>query len=121
MPVQPAYSNRVVLCYHSKVERGYKMLYTINKSPLMFGNLKSVLTIAPAGDPILLYEDGVYAAAGGTASEDVIQQALERHSVYALQADLEARGLTSLVDGVQVIDYDGFVELVEQNHVAPWL
>ena len=60
------------------------MLYTVNKSPLMFGNLKSVLTIAPAGDPILLYEDGVYAAAEGTANEDVIQQALERHLVYAL-------------------------------------
>lgn len=28
------------------------MLYTINKSPLMFGNLKSVLRIAPSNDPI---------------------------------------------------------------------
>ena len=97
------------------------MLYTINKSPLMFGNLKSVLRIAPANEPILLYEDGVYAAIKGAASENVIQQALEQHPVYALQADLKARGLTSLVDGIQVIDYDGFVELVEQHHVVPWL
>jgi tRNA 2-thiouridine synthesizing protein B len=97
------------------------MLYTVNKSPLMFGNLRSVLRVAPAGEPILLYEDGVYAAAQGTASEELIQQALERHPVYALQADLEARGLASLVDGIQVIDYEGFVELVEQHHVVPWL
>ena len=97
------------------------MLYTVNKSPLMFGNLRSVLGIAPANEPILLYEDGVYAAARGTASEDLIKQALEQHPVYALQADLEARGLASLVDGIQVIDYDGFVELVEQHHVVPWL
>jgi tRNA 2-thiouridine synthesizing protein B len=97
------------------------MLYTVNKSPLMFGNLRSVLGVAPAGEPILLYEDGVYAAAQGTASEELIQQALERHPVYALQADLEARGLASLVDGIQVIDYEGFVELVEQHHVVPWL
>jgi len=100
------------------------MLYTINKSPLMFGNLKSVLRIAPAGDPILLYEDGVYAAVMGAASQDVIEQALGRHPVYALRADLEARGLVSLnslIDGIQVIDYGGFVELVEQHHVAPWL
>ena len=97
------------------------MLYTVNKSPLMFGNLRSVLRVAPAGEPILLYEDGVYAAAQGTASEELIQQALKRHPVYALQADLEARGLASLVDGIQVIDYDGFVELVEQHHVVPWL
>ena len=97
------------------------MLYTINKSPLMFGNLKSALRIVPSGDPILLYEDGVYAAVRGTASQDIVEQALEQHPVYALQADLEARGLVSLIDEVQVIDYDGFVELVEQHHVAPWL
>ena len=97
------------------------MLYTVNKSPLMFGNLKSLLRITPTDEPILLYEDGVYAAGEGTASEELIQQALERHPVYALQADLEARGLASLVDGIQVIDYEGFVELVEQHHVVPWL
>ena len=97
------------------------MLYTVNKSPLMFGNLKSVLGIASADDPILLYEDGVYAAARGAASEELVRQALEDHPVYALDADLEARGLVALIDGIQVIDYDGFVELVEQHHVVPWL
>jgi hypothetical protein len=35
--------------------------------------------------------------------------------------DLEARGLTILVEGIQIVDYDGFVELVEQHHVVPWL
>jgi tRNA 2-thiouridine synthesizing protein B len=97
------------------------MLYTVNKSPLMFGNLKSVLGIAPAGDSILLYEDGVYAAVQGTASEKLVRQALKDHPVYALEADLEARGMTALIDGIQLIDYDGFVELVEQHHVVPWL
>jgi len=97
------------------------MLYTVNKSPLMFGNLESVLRVAPSGEPILLYEDGVYAAAAGAASEDLIIQALGDHPVYALKADLEARGLARLVDGIQVVDYDGFVELVEQHHVVPWL
>lgn len=97
------------------------MLYTINKSPLMFGNLKSALRIAPADEPILLYEDGVFAAAAGAASEDLIRQALQHHPVYALKADLEARGVRSLVDGVQIVDYQGFVELVEQHNVTPWL
>jgi tRNA 2-thiouridine synthesizing protein B len=97
------------------------MLYTVNKSPLMFGNLKSVLGIAPEGDPILLYEDGVYAAVAGAASEGLTKQALKQHPVYALQADIEARGLTRLVDGTEIIDYDGFVELVEHHHVVPWL
>ena len=97
------------------------MLYMVNKSPLMFGNLKSVLGIAPAGEPILLYEDGVYAAVKGAASEGLVRQALEQRPVYAVRADLEARGLTALVDGIQVVDYDGFVALVEQHHVVPWL
>ncbi len=97
------------------------MLYTINKSPLMFGNLKSVLRVAPTGDPILLYEDGVYAAVKGAASEDLLAAAVADHPLYALKADLDARGLVSLADGVQVIDYDGFVELVEQHQVVPWL
>jgi tRNA 2-thiouridine synthesizing protein B len=97
------------------------MVYTVNKSPLMFGNLQSLLRVAPAGEPILLYEDGVYAAAAGAASEALTREALAHHPVYALQADLEARGLTQLVEGVQVIGYDGFVGLVEQHHVVPWL
>ena len=97
------------------------MLYTVNKSPLMFGNLESMLRIAPSGEPILLYEDGVYAAAAGAASEDLIRQALGDHPVYALKADLDARGLARLVDDIQVVDYGGFVELVEQHHVIPWL
>ena len=97
------------------------MLFTINKSPLMFGNLESVLRIAPVDDPILLYEDGVYAIAEGTIAEGLVKQALEQHPVYALRADVEARGIASLIDGIQVVDYEGFVELVEQHHVVPWL
>jgi tRNA 2-thiouridine synthesizing protein B len=97
------------------------MLYIVNKSPLMFSNLKSLLRIAPAGEPILLIEDGVYAAAGGAASEALALEALAKHPLYALRADLEARGVHNLVEGVQVIDYAGFVRLVEQHHVVPWL
>ena len=97
------------------------MLYTINKSPLMFGNLKSALRIAPEGALILLYEDGVYAAAKGTASEELVTGALKSHPVYALQADLEARGITNLIEGIETVDYDGFVALVEEHPVVPWL
>ena len=97
------------------------MLYTINKSPLSSTNLASLLRIAPAGEPILLYEDGVYAALAGAASEGMLRQALAQHAVYALGADLQARGIVRVVDGVRVIGYDGFVELVEQHDVVPWL
>jgi len=97
------------------------MRYTINKSPFSTNNLESALRIAPAGAPILLYEDGVYAAMPETGSSERVQEALANHPIYALEADLEARGLTKVINGLQVINYDGFVELVEQHDVAPWL
>ena len=97
------------------------MLYMVNKSPLMHKNLETCLRIAPPNEPILLYEDGVYAVTPGTRAEALLTEALQTHSVYALRADLEARGLQQHVEGVQVVDYDGFVALVEEYDVVPWL
>jgi tRNA 2-thiouridine synthesizing protein B len=97
------------------------MLYMINKSPLSASNLSSVLRIAPQGAPILLYEDGVYAAIPGARSEALVREALAHHPLYALDADLEARGIGQVIEGIQVIGYEGFVELVEQHNVVPWL
>ena len=97
------------------------MLYTVNKSPLTTRNLETCLAIAPEGEPILLYEDGVYAALDGGRLSKRIKQALERHPIYALEADLEARGIQRIIEGIQVIDYDGFVGLVEEHNVVPWI
>jgi tRNA 2-thiouridine synthesizing protein B len=98
-----------------------EMLYTVNKSPLSANSLNSVLRIAQAGTPILLYEDGVYATMPGARSATVVSAALIDHPIYALDADLEARGIGNVLEGIQVIGFDGFVELVEQHDVAPWL
>ena len=97
------------------------MLYMVNKSPLMHNNLESCLRIAPSEEPILLYEDGVCAVAPGAKSESLVTEALQTHPIYALKADLEARGLERWIEGVEVVDYDGFVVLVEEHDVVPWL
>ena len=97
------------------------MLYMVNKSPLSTDSLHSLLRIAPADAPVLLYEDGVYAALPNAKSASVVEGAMADHPIYALDADLEARGIQTIIDGIQVIGYDGFVELVEQHNVAPWL
>jgi tRNA 2-thiouridine synthesizing protein B len=97
------------------------MLYTVNKSPLTTTNLETCLAIAPEGEPILLYEDGVYGALDGGRLSVRIKEALQRHPVYALEADLEARGIQRIIEGIQVIDYDGFVGLVEEHNVVPWI
>jgi tRNA 2-thiouridine synthesizing protein B len=68
-------------------------------------------------------EDGVYAALVGTAVSDMVQQAMSQVSVYALGPDLEARGVAKrVIDGVKVIDYAGFVDLVvEHPNTQAWL
>jgi tRNA 2-thiouridine synthesizing protein B len=44
-------------------------------------------------------------------------------AIYALKSDLDARGMQHRVmDGVRVVDYGGFVDLVtEHDAVQSWL
>jgi tRNA 2-thiouridine synthesizing protein B len=97
------------------------MLHIINKSPYDRPALDSALTTGEGA--ILLIEDGVYAAAKGGAAEAKIKAAQGKFKVYALSADLEARGLADRVaDGVTAVDYAGFVDLVaEYKTNQSWL
>jgi tRNA 2-thiouridine synthesizing protein B len=100
------------------------VLHIVNKSPYDRNSLETCLRLALPGSAILLIEDGVYAARKPSSAADKLLQALENHSLYALQADLQARGLAaeSLVDGVQLVDYDGFVKLTtEYDKTQSWL
>jgi tRNA 2-thiouridine synthesizing protein B len=97
------------------------MLYTVNASPTSSRALESLLRVAAKGDPILLLEDGVHAARAGAATAEIARAALAAHPVYALGPDLAARAVTAVVEGIRIIGYDGFVELVEQHTVVPWV
>ena len=97
------------------------MLHTVNKSPFQNSALENCLRVASDGDVILLLEDGVYAAVAGTTRSSLIEQALKRHAVYAIEADLNARGLDRLIDNIRVASYGDFVDLVEQYPVHAWL
>jgi tRNA 2-thiouridine synthesizing protein B len=98
------------------------MLHIVNKSPLDRNSLDTVLTTAEGGT-LLLIEDGVYAATKGNAFEPKLKAAMAKFKVYALQADLEARGIADRVaDGVTTVDYAGFVDLVADNKTnQSWL
>jgi tRNA 2-thiouridine synthesizing protein B len=99
-------------------------LHTVNKSPFDKNALDSCLKFAQPGSAILLIEDGVYGAVKGTAAETKIRDALAKHKVYALGPDLRARGMAEdrVIEGVGLIDYAGFVDLVESNDkVQAWL
>jgi tRNA 2-thiouridine synthesizing protein B len=97
------------------------MLYTLNKPSTTTNSFDSLLGIAPKGTPILLYEDGVYIAISGARDMHKVVAALADHSIYALDADCEARGIKNIIPGITIISYDGFVELVENHDVVPWL
>jgi tRNA 2-thiouridine synthesizing protein B len=100
------------------------MLHTVNKSPFERNALEACLKRAAKGSAILLYEDAVYAAASGTTLATAMAQAVKTFEIYALAPDLAARGLSqeTLIDGIQVVDYGGFVDLtIEKGTVQAWL
>ena len=99
------------------------MLHIVNKSPAQATALASCLRFAQDGAALLLIEDAVYAATAAQAQASGIADALARHAVYVLQPDAAARGVAArLIDGVTVIDYAGFVDLVaEHPNNQSWL
>ncbi len=98
-------------------------LHLINKSPFEKDAFDSCLRHALPGSAVLLIEDGIYGALRGTAPGDCLEQATEQQR-YVLVEDLRARGFgpEALVTGVQLVDYDGFVDLaVAHEPVQSWL
>ena len=99
------------------------MLHIVNKSPYERNALESCLRLAQPGSALLLIEDGVYAATRGNAAEARLKDAMARLKVYALKADLEARGVAGRVmEGIELVDYGGFVDLAcGQPNCQSWL
>ena len=99
-------------------------LHTVNKSPFERNTLESCLRLAKKGSSVLLFEDGVIGAMENTKYSDAVSKAMDDFSFYVLGPDIKARGLndTNLIDGINVIDYDGFVDLTtEHETVQSWL
>ena len=96
------------------------MLHMINKPPITANTLSSVVRIAADGDPILLIEDAVLAARPGAVTDELVKRTAAKHPVYAIAADLKARGIEKLIEGIESIGYEGFVELAEKHQVVTW-
>ncbi len=99
------------------------MLHIVNKSPFEKNSLQSCISCAKDGSAILLIEDGVYGVLKNSAISSDVKNAIGSMNVYALEADVNARGIADKVmDGVQLIDYSGFVDLTcEHDKVQSWL
>lgn len=89
------------------------VLHLVNRSPYESSALACCLMRAGEGDAVLLIEAGVYAALAGSAFAPRLREASGKLAVYALDADLAARGIAAaeVVEGVALVDYEGFVEL----------
>jgi tRNA 2-thiouridine synthesizing protein B len=99
-------------------------LHTVNKSPLDRNALESAVGHATKGSAVLLIEDGIYGAMKGTAKSALITDAIGDISFYVMGPDLKARGIdeSKVIDGIKVVDYKGFVDLVAEHDVTQyWL
>jgi tRNA 2-thiouridine synthesizing protein B len=96
------------------------LLHIVNKSPYEKNSLDTAVGYVKDSDTLLLIEDGVYAAikSGSVSSK------LDGLDVAVMGSDLAARGIAEdkLVDGVSIVDYAGFVDLVEaKDSTQSWL
>ena len=93
------------------------LLHTVNKSPFEKSSLQTCLRIAVQGSSVLLIEDGVYGAMNGTSLNGMLSDAGNKLRFYVLGPDLTARGLSEkdVMKGIEVVDYDGFVDLVVEH------
>jgi tRNA 2-thiouridine synthesizing protein B len=100
------------------------MLHLVNKSPTERNALDSCLRLAKDGSSVLLLEDGVYAAMSKSTHAEAVNQRMHVLTFYVLGPDVSARGLNDvcLIDGINVVDYGGFVDLVvEHEATQSWL
>ncbi|MBL0878251.1 sulfurtransferase complex subunit TusB [Serratia ureilytica] len=89
------------------------MLYTLSNSPNQC-DLPALLRLTAGGDALLLLQDGVLAGLVGSAHLESLLAA--PISLYALQDDLEARGVIGYFSHrITIVGYNHFVELTEQH------
>ena len=89
------------------------MLHTLSTSP-WHADIAAMLRLIKEGDELLLLSDGVTAAVAQGRFLEILQSA--PISLYALQDDIEARGLAGqIADSVVRVDYTDFVSLTVKH------
>ncbi len=98
------------------------ILHTINKSPSENSTFQSCVQLALPGSGILLLENGVYGAVANQANTALLEGLFQTHKIYALEADVKARGLVGkLFPAIELVSYAEFVELSLQfSKVQSW-
>jgi tRNA 2-thiouridine synthesizing protein B len=96
-------------------------LHVLSHSPFTDSRLSSCLRLLGNQDGLLLCGDAVYALQPGSAQRQALELMPASIELFALDEDLQARGLTT-PSRAQAVDYSGFVELsCRFSKVNSWL
>ena len=99
------------------------ILHIINSSPAMHSSLQSCLRVIQKDSAIILIEDAVIAAKKDCHTDQLIKDYCKKINLFVLEPDIKARGIKSdqLIQGVELVDYDGFVRLtVKYEGTQTW-
>ncbi|QTL40120.1 sulfurtransferase complex subunit TusB [Xenorhabdus budapestensis] len=89
------------------------MLYTVRCSPYQ-DDFNAILGLITDADDVLLIQNGVLLSVNG--NRYLAELIRTGAGIYALQDDLDARGLANQVsDRVQVVNYNDFVSLTVKH------
>jgi tRNA 2-thiouridine synthesizing protein B len=96
-------------------------LHVLSHSPFTDSRLGSCLRILGSQDALLLCGDAVYALQTGSAQRQALELMPESIALYALDEDVQARGLV-FPTRLTLVDYPGFVALsCQYDKVNTWL
>lgn len=99
------------------------MLHILRHSPHSESRFGSCLRAINSGQSLLLIEEAVYGLLPGTSARNALEYLPASVSLYALEMDLQARGLAldDLPPRVTIINHPMLVELcVQHSKVISW-
>ena len=99
------------------------MLHILRHSPHSESRFASCLRAINASQSLLLIEDAVYGLLPGTTTRNALEYLPSSVNLYAMEADLQARGLAldDLSSRIRVINYPMMVALcAEHAKVVSW-
>ncbi|MDN6859676.1 sulfurtransferase complex subunit TusB [Pseudomonas sp. CAN2814] len=97
-------------------------LHLLSHSPFNDGRFDNCLLLLGDDDAILLTGEAAYALQPGSKPAQELLALPVGNALFALQEDLQARGLDELPTRVIAVDYPGFVELTTRfDKVNAWL
>ena len=96
-------------------------LHVLSHSPFTDSRLSSCLRLLGSQDALLLCGDAVYALQAGSAQRQALELMPEAIALYALDEDVQARGLVQPAR-LTLVDYPTFVALsCQYDKVNTWL